>query len=169
MNIINKLKSSRGVSLSEMLLAMLILSLTISFISGGVMVIKHAYDTITLRAEARTLLSTTILSVTSELQQGANVAEETVDGTRRLSFYSYKHGCRVFLENKESNIYMITVAGQQELPLLTNKTITKGFVPMVEDITYDNQVFSYTLAIYYRGEVYETQQIYVRPIHADRQ
>ena len=152
-----------------MLLAMLILSLTISFIGGGVMVIKHAYDTITLRAEARTLLSTVILSVSSELQQGANVAEEAGDGASRLSFYSYKHGCRVYIENKNSNIYMITVAGQQELPLLTDKTITKGLIPKVTNITYENQVFSCTISIYYNDEVYETQQIYVRPINADRQ
>ena len=41
-----KLQSSKGFSLSEMLVAMLILTLTISIVSGGVVVVKEAYEKI---------------------------------------------------------------------------------------------------------------------------
>ena len=171
MRISKKIKTQQGFSVVEMLMAVLILGLTLSFIGGGVTVIKDAYLKITLRTEAQTLLSTLITAVSNELQSAKDV-----DESAPLSFYSVERGYRIYFENKDENIYIKTkVLSQeeplvtQEEPIVTQKTITNGLVPKIENLTYNynNQVFACTIKIYYKNEVYATQEISVRPINAD--
>lgn len=164
----NKLKSQQGFSVVEMLMAILILILTLSFIGGGVTVIKDAYLKITLRTEAHTLLSTIITAVSNELQSANDVKkiEEARENTY-WSFYNLERGYRMHFENKNNNIYIKTEVSSEELPLLTEKTITNGLVPKIEDLTYENEVFTYTIKIYYKNEVYAEQEISIRPINTD--
>nr|WP_307990996.1 hypothetical protein [uncultured Niameybacter sp.] len=163
-----KLKSQQGFSVVEMLMAILILILTLSFIGGGVTVIKDAYLKITLRTEAHTLLSTIITAVSNELQSANDVKkiEEARENTY-WSFYNLERGYRMHFENKNNNIYIKTEVSSEELPLLTEKTITNGLVPKIEDLTYENEVFTYTIKIYYKNEVYAEQEISIRPINTD--
>lgn len=165
MKIIKKLESRQGFSLSEMLLSMLIIALTVSFIGGGITVLKDAYDRITLRADAQTLLSTVITSVSAELRNADDI--ENIGGSSHWSFYNPKRGYRMYLENQNDNIYVKTEIASKEVPLLTKKLMTNGLVPKVEDVTYENQVLTYTAKIYYKNEVYEEQTIHVRPVNAD--
>ena len=163
-----KLKSQQGFSVVEMLMAILILILTLSFIGGGVTVIKDAYLKITLRTEAHTLLSTIITAVSNELQSANDVKkiEEARENTY-WSFYNLERGYRMHFENKNNNIYIKTEVSSEELPLLTEKTITNGLVPKIEDLTYENEVFTYTIKIYHKNEVYAEQEISIRPINTD--
>lgn len=163
-----KLKSQQGFSVVEMLMAIFILILTLSFIGGGVTVIKDAYLRITLRTEAHTLLSTIITAVSNELQSANDVKkiEEASENTY-WSFYNLERGYRMYFENKNNNIYIKTEVLSEELPLLTQKTITNGLVPKIEDLTYENQVFTYIIKIYYKNEVYAEQEISIRPINAN--
>lgn len=163
-----KLKSQQGFSVVEMLMAIFILILTLSFIGGGVTVIKDAYLRITLRTEAHTLLSTIITAVSNELQSANDVKkiEKTSENTY-WSFYNLERGYRMYFENKNNNIYIKTEVLSEELPLLTEKTITNGLVPKIEDLTYENQVFTYIIKIYYKNEVYAEQEISIRPINAN--
>ena len=71
----------------------------------------------------------------------------------------------MYFENTNNNIYIKTEVSSEELPLLTEKTITNGLVPKIEDLTYENQVFTYTIKIYYKNEVYAEQEISIRPIN----
>lgn len=163
-----KLKSQQGFSVVEMLMAILILILTLSFIGGGVTVIKDAYLKITLRTEAHTLLSTIITAVSNELQS-ANDVKKIEEARENIywSFYNIERGYRMYFENTNNNIYIKTEVSSEELPLLTEKTITNGLVPKIEDLTYENQVFTYTIKIYYKNEVYAEQEISIRPINTD--
>ena len=168
MELIKKLKSRQGFSLSEMLLAMLIIGLTVSFIGGGITVLKDAYDRITLRAEAQTLLSTVITSVSAELRNADEIEKIESDyGISQWSFYNPKRGYRMYLQNQNNNIYVKTEIASKEVPLLTKKLMTNGLVPKLEDLTYENQVLTYTAKIYYKNEIYEEQTISVRPVNAD--
>lgn len=168
MKTMKKLKSQQGFSVSEMLMAVLIIVLTLSFIGGGMTVIKDAYLRITLRAEAETLLSTVITSVSYELRNANEIqkVEETGENSY-WSFYSLERGYRMYFENQEDNIYIKTEVSSAEIPLVTDKTITNGLVPRLENLTYENQVFTYTIKIYYKNEVYAKQEISVRPMNAD--
>ena len=73
----------------------------------------------------------------------------------------------MYFENKNNNIYIRTEVVSEEIPLLTDKTITSGLVPKLEDLTYENQVFTYSVNIYYKNEVFAEQEISVRPMNAD--
>ena len=168
MKTMKKLKSQQGFSVSEMLMAVLIIALTLSFIGGGITVIKDAYLKITLRAEAQTLLSTVITAVSSEFRNADEIRKIEGDGENNYwSFYSFERGYRMYFENKDNNIYIKTEVLSEDVPLLTQKTITNGLVPKLEDLTYENQVFTYTIKIYYKNEVYAEQEISVRPMNAD--
>lgn len=168
MKTMKKLKSQQGFSVSEMLMAVLVIMLTLSFIGGGITVIKDAYIRITLRAEAQTLLSTVITSVSNELRNTSEIQKiEETSGNSYWSFYNFERGYRMYFENKNDNIYIKTEVLSEEIPLLTQKTITKGLVPKLEDLTYENQVFTYTIKIYYKDEVYAEQEISIRPMNAD--
>ena len=67
--------------------------------------------------------------------------------------------------NKNNNIYYKTEISTNERPLVSDKTITNGLLPQIEDLTYENHVFTYTLRIYYNGQVYEEQEISIRPLN----
>ena len=122
-----KIQSQKGFSIPEMLMAVLIMTLTLSFIGGGVTVIKDAYLKITIRKEAQILLSTVITAVSKELQCADDVLK--LDGY--LNFYNIDRGYRMSFENKNNNIYIRTEVGDEEKPLITDKIITSGLVPKI--------------------------------------
>ena len=69
------LRSQAGMTLTEMLAAVLILSMTATAIGGGVAVVKEAYKKTTQKAEAQQVLATTaelITDVLSQAQDGRN-------------------------------------------------------------------------------------------------
>lgn len=166
MKAIKKITSRQGFSAVEMLMAVLILALTLSFIGGGVVVIKDAYLKITLRTEAQTLLSTLITATSNELQSAREIEKYTKPGEPSYwSFYSLERDYRIYFKNKENNIYIKTEVTSEEIPLVTQKVITHGLVPQIEDLNYKDGVFTYNIKIYYKETVYATQEVSVRPIN----
>ena len=63
-----KLNNSKAFTLSELLAVVLILSLIMTTLAGGLTVVRTAYEKITLKAESATLMSTVITKVTDELR-----------------------------------------------------------------------------------------------------
>ena len=63
------LRSQAGMTLTEMLAAVLILSMTATAIGGGVAVVKEAYKKTTQKAEAQQVLATTAELITDVLSQ----------------------------------------------------------------------------------------------------
>lgn len=163
-----KIKSQQGFSLSEMLLAVLIVALTMGFIGGGITVIKDAYFKITLRAEAQTLLSTTVAAISLELRSADEIQEQVseIDENTYWSFYNIQRGYRIYFENINENIYIRTVGNSSSLiPILTEQTKTNGLFPKLEGLKYEDQVFTYTIKIYYKDEIVAEQEIYIRPMN----
>lgn len=95
------LHNKKGFSLAEMLIAVLIVAMVVGTIAGGGTVAKNAYQRVTLRAEAATLLSTTITKVTDEFRFASDVqVEEPKDGRMSyLVFQSGIQGCKVAMVN----------------------------------------------------------------------
>ena len=62
--LMKKLNNSKAFTLSELLAVILILSLIMTTLAGGLTVVRTAYEKITLKAEAATLMSTVITKVT---------------------------------------------------------------------------------------------------------
>lgn len=168
MDTMKKIKSSQGFSMSEMLLAVMIIVLTLGVIGGGITVVKDAYQKITLRAESQTLLSTVIASVSTELRNAEEIYKREETGqVSDWSFYSAKRGYRLYFANENNNIYIKTGISSVGLPLLTEKTITHGLIPRLEELTYEERIFTYVVKIYYKEEVYAQQEIVVRPMNAE--
>ena len=151
-----KLQSSKGFSLSEMLVAMLILTLTISIVSGGVVVVKEAYEKITLKADA------TAVSALSEEFRNAQDMESD-------SFYSPLQGGRVWLESEatDNNIYIVSSNGLGKVPLVTRKTIPKNLKLKLDSLTYVDGVFTCHIEVRDRNNnLHEEQEISVRSLNA---
>ena len=91
-----RMKNKEGFSISEMLMVVMILSLIIVILGSGVMVVKNAYERITLKAEAQTLLSTTITKVTDEFRFSKYIND---DGTSPAKFTSGIRGYEIWFED----------------------------------------------------------------------
>lgn len=80
-----KLKSTAAFSLSETLMAVLLLSIVFTAVSGGVVVMQRDYDKIVVRAEQQTSLATTVSVITADLESASKI---TTDGTNVVCFYA---------------------------------------------------------------------------------
>ncbi len=67
MQIRYKYKNKAGFSLTELLVAVLILSMVSAVVAGGIPVARDAYTKVTVTANAQVLLSTTISALRSEI------------------------------------------------------------------------------------------------------
>ena len=79
------LKSRAGMTLTEMLAAVLILSMTAVAVSGGVVVVKDTYKKTTEKAEAQQVLATTVELLTDFLSDASQVKTGNTDGPVFLS------------------------------------------------------------------------------------
>lgn len=79
------LKSRAGMTLTEMLAAVLILSMTATAVGGGVVVVKDAYKKTTEKAEAQQVLATTVELITDFLSDASQVKTGNTDGPAFLS------------------------------------------------------------------------------------
>ena len=95
-----KLSRANGFSLSEMLMVVLVLSLLLMVIGGGVSVVQNAYVKIPLKADAQVLLSTAIASVSDEFRIASEIQTATdSNGNDVPTFISGSRGYRVWFEN----------------------------------------------------------------------
>ena len=68
-----KLKSTSAFSLSETLMAVLLLTIVFTAVSGGVVVMQRNYSTIVVRAEQQTTLATAVAVVSADLESATKV------------------------------------------------------------------------------------------------
>lgn len=153
--------NSRGFTLSETLAAMLILALVIVITGGGVIVVKDAYQKITLRANAQVLMSTVITKVSDEFRYA-----EDIDGQ---TFVSGNSGYKMSFTNDNTKGIMTTYysgdgSKVESTSLLSDKTMTDGLVTSISDYTYSNDFFKATIAVKKAGFSI-SQNIVVKPLN----
>lgn len=102
-----RLKSRRGFTLAEMMLAMLILLMVSSIVAAGIPVAKNAYEKVILGSNAQLLLSTAANALRDELGTAWDV--QIKDGV--ISYYSASTGAPTTLEVKENVIWRQRYAG----------------------------------------------------------
>lgn len=126
----NRLKETSAMTLTEMLAALLILSMTAVAIAGGVTAVKNAYQKVTQKAEAQQILSATAELMTDEL---SSALEDEDGGTDGWDFLSGKNGIWMHFEsNHEQGI--CKVYGDEE-PGTSNGDLGQN---TVEENTADN-------------------------------
>ena len=140
------LGSCSGMTLTEMLAAVLILSMTAVAVAGGVVAVRDAFRKTTEKAEAQLVLATTaelmtdILSGAVDVRDGGTDGPEFLDGETgswlRLQAVPYTDGqenrsgiCRVYVDD----------AGQETfVPLLSDGAMAKRFYT-----DFDSENYSY--------------------------
>ena len=168
---LNRLKNKKGFTLSETMAALLILSLVIVLTGGGVIVVKNAYQRITLKANAQVLMSTTITKVNDEFKYAKDVTTtvDPADSSKTYTtFVSGNSNLKTAFKNDTSKgieLYYIYGDNVKTTQLLSNKTMTDGMIP---SITYDystsDKLFTATITIKKGDSTISTQELKVRPI-----
>lgn len=106
----SRLRSEAGMTLTELLAGILILSMIGLLVTGGVNVVRRVYQKVTAKAEAQQVLVTTVELVTNELA-GALEIDSTSDQPRILS---EKNGIWFYLAStNELGIYKVYETGNE--------------------------------------------------------
>ena len=145
----NKFKSSKGLSLTEMLATVLLVGLMGITVATGVTTIRNTYLKIVRKANEQTLLSTTVI----ELRNLLRYSTEVDDTGTSLKIRS-KDGLWFSFLNSEYGIKIAYLTDKNETPIL-NGTNTIYLVPKedgdvssvyssFDSIDYNNGVFTIT-------------------------
>lgn len=161
------LRSRAGMTLTEMLAAVLILSMTATAIGGGVSVVKKAYKQTTQKAEAQQVLATTAELITDILSQAQKVRSGGTDGPEffngetwmRLASVPYQAASGTAEENINEagicKVYIDSGANETKVPFLSDGAMAKHFYTDfdVNEYTYSNGCFTVgDINVYYKED-----------------
>ena len=116
MAIKRKLRSRKGFTLAETLLAVLILLLVSMIVANGVPVARNVYQKVMLSANAQDLLATAVSALRDELGTGWGVEKPVGGDGTTIVYYSADTGAR-------SKIYVGTDAGTNQIMLQENVAV----------------------------------------------
>ena len=157
------LKTSRnkklGFTLSETLIAILLMSIVLAAITTGIVAAKNSYEKIVVKADALTLLSTVSLSVEGDLGSATNIASSDIDVTledgstakqRVYTFTSGLRGYNMYFDNRNDMVSAV-IPGPENIviPVASDKAHTSK---LRSEITFNNdymvdKYFVYTITI----------------------
>ena len=148
-----KLSSKRGMTLTEMLASLLIMSMVTLVIAGGVMAVKRVYEKTVDQADAQMVLATTVELITDEL---ANAAQEetktTGSGTSQTSepvFLSGKGSGWITLDlDPDRGICKVPEnedVKEKGVPLLSSSAMAGKYVTRFAKISYQKEKACFTV------------------------
>ena len=152
-----RMADRRGFSLTELMAALLVLGMLTSLMAGGAMVVKNAYERMTLRTTAQLVLSTAVTAVTEELRWAADAPQSQPDSQdqQAVSFYSVRWKGQVRL-----------VAGDQAAPLVTAQTLGQGMQVQLALCERSGAGFSCRVDVTVDDSVWESQEFWVLPVNS---
>lgn len=143
---IRRFFSDLGMTLTELLASLLILSMLTLVISGGVMAVKHAYEKVVRRADAEQVLATTVELMTGELSSALDVDENAEKDTVESSLFlsGKEHAWIRFAADLEHGICRVYENGTIEsgIPLLSEGAMADRFYTVFESCSYGNACFT---------------------------
>lgn len=173
----SKLNNEHGFSLTELLAVIAIMSLVTLAIAAGAVTAVRVYKQVSIKANAQTLLATSITAMSDEFEHAVvDDAESektekkaiTIDGDKKgCSFLSEKRGVEIKISNNSTD--GIYVNAQASLPLVTKKTNTYDLYTEVSDISVSTtgDLIGYTISVRSAStaeypDAIESQRVYVR-------
>ncbi|MGF6376135.1 prepilin-type N-terminal cleavage/methylation domain-containing protein [Clostridiales Family XIII bacterium PM5-7] len=176
-----KMMNKKGFTLSELLMVVLILGLLVTILGSGFGVVKEAYEKVTLKAEAQTLMATTVTKVKDEFRFAREIktGQLVVGSTPVTTFVSGNENMEVFFTDDTTGnrgILMVEVAKpaqgdeHQSVAIATDKTMTNNLTTSI-DYNYDvgTHVITATIQILKVVDSGKTlileQEIKVKPIN----
>ena len=101
-----KLNNRKGFSLTELLVAVLILSMVSAVVAGGIPVARDAYEKVTLSANAQVTLSTAISALRNELCAASEVNIES----NTVEYYSpsIQNYSKIGIDGSDIKLYLFS-------------------------------------------------------------
>lgn len=134
----NKIRSARGFTLAETLLAVIILLLAAAIVATGVPAARNAYEKVVLASNAEILLSTSMSALRNELGMAKNIQVDA-DG-KTVSFYSEvrKAPSKIYLDKGSEPVirlqrYALGEGEENPEPLISEEASTDGLY-----VTYES-------------------------------
>ena len=157
MRIRQKIRSRKGFTLAETLLAVLILLLVSMIVANGIPAASNAYRKTVLAANAQSLMSTTVAALRDELGTAWEVSVED----NKVTYYSADTGNRSILEKADDGAIKLTeyistdslnvdAASVGNIRELTpSATLTKDLTITYESVTYTyNSTADYGIIVF---------------------
>ena len=160
----DKIHSEEGFTLSETLMTVVLIGLITMAMAGGIVAAKNVYQRISLRADAQTLLATTVSAVTEDLSsvsscdalQSSGSSQQTVtliqDGNLAEStafFYAESRGYRMQYRNGTYGTYGTGASGgntgteAQKGIQVVPKDNEGGSIPLLPDKVQTRGLYAY--------------------------
>lgn len=138
-----KLRSQRGMTLTEVLVALIILSLVTVGIATGVGASLRVYRQATEASDAQMLASTLSTALMDELRYARDIS-----GTTDPTFTSGTFGENVFFDvDNDGYVVVKTVGNDSEPPKLLSSAVYAKLQIRTAKVTYNSGVFQVALTI----------------------
>lgn len=115
-----KINSRLGFNLAETLMTVLLLSIVLSAVTGGIEAARRAYKNVRLKSDAQMLLATTITEISTEFERARDL--QIGDNNVVLSYYSEYRGGKAVLQNDDTNGIKISLNDGEPVSLVTEGT-----------------------------------------------
>lgn len=137
-----KLRSKRGLTLTELLAAMAILALLGVALTAGISAAAKAYSDITMNSHASILSGTLAVDLADELRFAENIED---DGSGNITFTSMRFGEKVKFENDTASGHIVVENGSTKYEILADKAYMK--LAAETDISYSGGLFTVEITI----------------------
>jgi len=170
-----KLYSSRGMTLVELLSALIILSLVTGGMAAAVSLGSQQYQKSMRDAEAMVLYSTLMTVLSNELTYSTDIhvdAQGTVQRFMSQNYVIKGNLSTLMTDDSDGNGYGKVLLGNSEntdeyMSVLGKASYTRGLSAKVTEFKYNNadHYFSVTLSIGHQGQPYYTNEFHVRSVN----
>ena len=177
---ISKKLNRKGMSLTETLVTVLLISIIFIAVTSGISVVQHCYNIIVLKADALSLMSTVSMSIDADMKD-ATAVSTSVDGViGGVEFLSDKRKYIVSYVDRNPNepdkegmiwLYSRNAKGSRTpgtagvyIPVATDKTVTDKLTLELSfpDNCYHDKTLTYTITIKNKqGDVLKTNTFIV--------
>jgi len=170
-----KLYSSRGMTLVELLSALIILSLVTGGMAAAVSLGSQQYQKSMRDAEAMVLYSTLMTVLSNELTYSTDIhvdAQGTVQRFMSQNYVIKGNLSTLMTDDSDGNGYGKVLLGNSEntdeyMSVLGKASYTRGLSAKVTEFKYNDEdhYFSVTLSIGHQGQPYYTNEFHVRSVN----
>ena len=165
-----KLRSRKGLTLTELLAAVVVLGMLGLILGGGMMMVKNAYQKTQERADAEQALALTAQLMTDEFANALDVknsAGGSEDSQETVAPLIQSGNSHLWLRFDASDVKGTGIArvygeyGGEAVPLMTQEMLSKGYVTAFDSCTYseENKCFTVNnLSVYRKKDIRGTSR-----------
>lgn len=162
-----KIRSQKGMTLSETLIAVLLMSLVTLAITAGVTAGMRVYNRIKVKSEAQTLLSTNVAALSEYFENQYVISKPESSETAAIRSFSEESNTvlRIY-NNGKQGIYVAYLDGNtvnqddaekadenvDNQPLISDKSNTSGLYAKLSDVSTDGKITTFTVTVLDRND-----------------